>query len=69
MYKVQATIERTNPDGSILSVQIPTFFLNEDYQGIMNEYHARSVVHDILNPFSDKSIRIVTTISKLPEAA
>lgn len=45
---------------------VPTFFLNEDVQGIVDEAHARKIVEDIVNPTKDPLIVVhATSIRKL----
>lgn len=52
MYAVQANIERTHSDGYTSSVQVATFYLHPNVQGIRNEPHAERIARDILDPFA-----------------
>lgn len=64
MYKVVAQLEHSREDGWSRSVQIPTFFLDENVQGIVNEQHCLRIVCDMLNPFDDDNIVVHASIMK-----
>lgn len=57
-YCITADIVKTEPNGSIRSVQVPTFFLLSPVQGIVSEEHAKQIAHDILNPLKDSTITV-----------
>ena len=48
MYAITANYEHTTPDGYTGSRQIPTFYLDEHVQGIVDEAHAVNIARDIL---------------------
>ena len=50
MYAVQASVLRTWPDGSSGHIQIPTFYLDENVQGIVGEEHAKNIAREIIDP-------------------
>ena len=60
MYKVVATI---SCNGGM--VQIPTFFLDENIQGILSEKEAYVVARRILNPLSNPEIKMNIDIVKV----
>lgn len=48
------------------SYDVPTFFLNANVQGIVDEAHAQKIVEDIVNPTKDPLIVVfATSIRKL----
>lgn len=49
MYAITATYTHTTPDGWTSSVQVPTFYLCADVQGIMDEEQATRVARTILH--------------------
>jgi len=49
MYIIHATVN---------GIQIPTFFLDENIQGITSEWHAEYIAQDILNPMHDPNLRV-----------
>ena len=48
MYAIQVQRVIVYANGESVSIQLPTFFLDEDVQGIRNEEHAVSIVRKIL---------------------
>lgn len=49
MYAINATVVQTVPGGRI-SRQLPTFFLNPNVQGIINEEDALNIAERIIDP-------------------
>lgn len=49
MYAIQATYSHRTPDGWNGVRQIPTFYLDENVQGIVDEAHAEKIARDILS--------------------
>jgi len=45
--------------------QVPTFYLNENVQGILTEAHAKRITHTIINPFDDPDIETSITAVKV----
>lgn len=56
MYAIQATFSHTTSDGFTGVRTTPTFYLDENVQGIRDEAHARQIALDI----------ITTALSVLP---
>lgn len=50
MYAVQAIIIVSYPDGSQGYRALPTFYLNENVQGIVNSDHAHNLAIEIVGP-------------------
>jgi hypothetical protein len=50
MYAVTATRRIKTDDGYTRIQQVPTFYLNPDVQGIVDEKHAGDIALDILGP-------------------
>jgi hypothetical protein len=54
LYEVQGTIYHHTTDGFgcsvIIKKKIPTFYLNADVQGILNEDHAKEIAQEIIYP-------------------
>ena len=46
-YQITATVSRKEKDYRV-SVQVPTFYLNANVQGITNEKHAATIARDML---------------------
>lgn len=53
MYCIVATILRTYPDGSTSTIQVPTFFLDENVHGIVNKDHAKNIAREIIEADRD----------------
>ena len=51
MFIVQATAVYKTEDGWTGTIQIPTFYLHEDMQGIVNEEHAKEIAKRIIDPW------------------
>lgn len=56
-YCIQATVTKTEGDTST-TTQIPTFYLNADVQGILNDAQAVRVAQRIIDPFGDYVVSI-----------
>ena len=53
IYCITATVERKG-----ITSQLPTFYLDNRVQGIMNEAHARFIAEEIINPCRVKGIKV-----------
>jgi hypothetical protein len=62
MYAIAANIRRATGNDEYLHVSVPTFYLNPDMQGIVDEHHARKIAQDILNPFGDEHVECFITV-------
>lgn len=51
-YRITATTTRTK-GGQTVSVQVPTFVLDGDALGIVDERHAQSIAGLIIDPWQD----------------
>ena len=38
--------------------QVPTFFLDSNVQGIVDEKHAEQIANEIINPTQDENLRV-----------
>ncbi len=66
MYRIQGQIivsERSPSDGGRIrnsTIQVPTFFLDADIQGITNAYHALKIAEQVINPTASPNITIAS---------
>jgi hypothetical protein len=67
MYMVEANIVVRHENGWTSRKQIPTFFLDENVQGIVDVAHAVEIVEDILNPMGYEHVRVYAIVAKLDE--
>lgn len=58
MYAITATISRTTTDDWTSTRQVPTFYLDESVQGIVNEEHAKRIAREIIDPFSEYAMHV-----------
>jgi hypothetical protein len=62
MYAITAQVETYDTDANAItwrgSRQLPTFYLDENVQGIRDERHATRIARQILDPFRVLSLRI-----------
>lgn len=65
LYVVTANVHIKDKDGWIKTLDIPTFFLSKDIQGIVSEEHAKKIVGDMLNPTADSNIRVSSSIVEI----
>ena len=57
LYCVQLTVSRLDGEGPYnRTVQVPTFYLDESVQGIVDEAHAMVIAREIVNPFNNPGI-------------
>lgn len=63
MFIVQATITRTT-NAYVRTSQIPTFFLDENVQGIVDENHAKEIAISIINPTNDPNVVVRVVVVK-----
>lgn len=52
MWKCECQITHQRPDGWTLSGQVPTFFLDENIQGILDKEGAEHIAKKIVNPLN-----------------
>ena len=57
LYSISATVEQRTK-GGVVTMQIPTFYLDSSVQGIMDEKHAQFIGEEIINPTRNKSIKV-----------
>lgn len=65
-YAVTATVERKQTDRWSRTVQVPTFYLHSDVQGIRSEEDAIRVAKSVLNPFRDDNIVVHVYATETP---
>jgi len=69
MYAVLAVLSRTTTDGQgnewRTNKHLPTFYLNENVQGILNEEGAERVARSILDPFGEMGDRLMVGAVKV----
>ena len=58
MWIIQATVTKQKYNGWRESTQLPTFFLDKDIQGIVDEKHAARIAEKLINPFCDETITV-----------
>ena len=56
-YAIQATVS-TVVEGYTRTQQIPTFYLDREVQGIVNEKHAEAIACDIINPLRNENLKV-----------
>jgi hypothetical protein len=60
-YMIQANVSTTVNEFNY-SRQVPTFFLDKNLLGIVNEKHAEAIACDIINPLKDEKIRVYMSV-------
>lgn len=60
MYAIQSTVSREH-NGWTHTRQNPTFYLDKNLQGIVNEKHAEAIAFDIINPLRDKNLTVTVS--------
>lgn len=63
-YTVQGTVTHVTADGWRGTVQVPTFYLSADVQGIRDAAHAERIARDIIDPLhtaADVSVFVMPT--------
>jgi len=63
MFVVQATVSKAG-EGGATAIQVPTFMLDGNIQGITSESHAEQIAKDIINPTKDESIEVNVTVGR-----
>jgi hypothetical protein len=58
MYAVQAQVHIENKDGWSGSHQVPTFYLDENVQGFLDEDGAKRVARRIIDPMGTLALTI-----------
>ena len=66
-YAVTATVRERIGDGWTRSAQVPTFYLDADVQGIVDEDHAAIVARRVINPLGH-DIAVSVTAVKVSDA-
>jgi len=64
MWAIYAVVGRWQEDG-FHNRSVPTFYLDENVQGIVSEEHAIEIATEVVNPFGDlecniTAVRVVT---------
>jgi hypothetical protein len=62
-YAVMANIVIRRRDGYTALIGMPTFFLDSDVQGIVNEAHALFIAQKMLNEIVDSTTVVNVTVS------
>lgn len=57
LYAITANVSRER-DGWSGSRQIPTFYLDENVQGIMSEAGARNIAQTIIDPYNEHTVNM-----------
>jgi hypothetical protein len=58
MYAVQAQVHVRNDDGWESSQQVPTFYLDENVQGFLDEEGAKRVARRVIDPTGSLALSI-----------
>lgn len=61
LYAIHATVVLNDKKGWAKMVQIPSFILNSNCQGIVSVEHAEQIATDIINPARDPQIVVSVT--------
>ena len=61
MYAINATVTR-KVDGWVSTVQVPTFYLDPNVQGITDAFHAQQIAAQIINPFDAPVVVAITAV-------
>ena len=56
IYAVSAVIRRPAPEGGYIVVQVPTFYLFADVQGIVDADHARRIATRMLEDINPSAV-------------
>ncbi len=56
-YQICANVTKQTEEGT-LSIQVPTFYLNSNVQGIVSADHAEQIAREVINPSNDPSLSI-----------
>lgn len=63
MYRIEATVSRTFANGNKQTIQVPTFYLNQEMQNIVNENHAGRIAEDMLRSLAGLDTKISLIVS------
>jgi hypothetical protein len=55
MYQISGTVVHRRANGNV-TIQLPTFYLHSEVQGIVDAAGAEKVALDVVNPTNDPSI-------------
>lgn len=58
LYQITAQLKVRTKGMAVRMVQIPTFFLDSNIQGIMSERHCRQIAEEIINPLGRKDVEV-----------
>lgn len=61
-YAIQANVSVV-VDGWTRTRQLPTFYLEKECQGIVNEQHAEAIAYDIINPLRNENLTVNMSVS------
>ena len=64
MYAVTAVVEYRDEHGNLRSHSLPTFYLDERVQGIVNEEHAERIALDSIDP-GKTLLKVNMSVSKV----
>lgn len=65
LYVIQATVTKTFADGSKCTVQVPTFYLSKQVQGIINKVHAEQIAQEVIDPFDNPNLMIEMCVEEV----
>jgi hypothetical protein len=57
IYACTGTIERAEQWG-VLTHQLPTFYLDDRVQGIVDDMHAKAIAEEIVDPFKLNNVTV-----------
>ena len=63
MYTVVAMVEDIR-ERLLVSHQVPTFFLDENLQGIVDDEHAIQIAKAVINPTNDSGLVVHVSVYK-----
>lgn len=64
MWCVTAMVRKTSPEGA-RSIQVPTFYLNSDVQGIVDAEHAERIAKEVCNPTGDTTLEVMVAVTTM----
>lgn len=64
LYCVQANVTWSK-DGWNTYIQVPTFYLDSQVQGIVSVDHAEKIARDIINPTKDETLWVSANVTEV----
>ena len=58
IWVIQANVTELCSDRGVATLQVPTFFLDGDIQGIVDANHAEVIARGIINPTGNPKIEV-----------